>query len=181
MFKYLVVMALLIQLSLSIADEAKDPTRPTLTQKATTSSDEKNADTAIEPAIKPLRLYQIIQSKQGHKAIINGQIVATDDKVQNYTVKKIDAYAVSLENNDDQQILVLPLFNQQQPDTPAAPKNTAAPITTPAPSASLPTTDTTSSPSLTPEAAILNKLLNSNTIQQINVDELIKPLQGSQP
>lgn len=160
------------------AQEGVDPTRPM--SASIMSADMANAtdDTGstTDSAEKPLRLFQILQSTQGRKALINGKLFKINDKIQQYTVSKIDAYAVSLFDNDTKKTRVLSIFNQTPQPTPPASASTL----TGTQASTYPNTHTSTSralPAIPPEAAILKAL----EFDQINIDSLLTPLQGSKP
>ncbi len=175
-----------------IAAEGNDPTRPMTSQVATSITGDPSDKETTDTAEKPLRLYQIIQSKHGNKALINGKMLQVNDKIKNYTVSKIDAYEVSLLDDISKNNLVISIFNQKELSSPPpagssnnTKKNNTSTADTDASSNKKATADVmndtllkaTSSAVLPPEAAILNAL----DINKINLDQLLKPLQGSKP
>ncbi len=175
-----------------IAAEGNDPTRPITSQVATSINGESSDKETTDTAEKPLRLYQIIQSKHGNKALINGKMLKVNDKIKNYTVSKIDAYEVSLLDTTNKNNLVISIFNQKELSSPPpvgssnnANKNNTSTADNDASSNKKATSDVindtllkaTSSTVLPPEAAILNAL----EINKINLDQLLNPLQGSKP
>jgi hypothetical protein len=157
----------------SQATEGADPTRPMNATVTSSEIDNSGSPTTTTSVEKPLRLFQILQSKQGNKALINGQLLKVNDKIQQYTVNKIGPYEVSLFDGDTQKTLVISIFNQTpQPTTPTSSTPTSLPN-----SSSIPNSNALPSPAISKEAAILKAL----DIDTINIDQLLKPLQGSKP
>ena len=162
-----------------LAEKGADPTRPMTSEPATNAvTDDNSSPSTLPTSEKSLRLYQIMQSKQGNKALINGKMLQVNDKIQDYTVSKIEAYEVSLFNNDTKKTLVISIFNQSPKATPPT-SNTNPPNTTATGNSPSNSTNSNSLPSsaIPKEAAILKSL----DIDKINIDQLLKPLQGSKP
>lgn len=179
-----------------VADALNDPTKPALSAPVQNSDPitGKTAD-AETPQEKPLKLYQIIHGKQGYTALINDKTVKVGDTVQQFTITKISAYAITLKDNSNQTLQQLSLFNQssntptpaQKPSsTPAAATANSTPsLNSSRKAESANDTDketaTLSETATAPEAAILKTLDILLAPENLLPEKTLNSLQGSKP
>ncbi len=99
----LIMCMILMYVSTCVASTMVDPTRPAIYKSSSDNLDKKEA----LPVEVNWVLNSILISPQRKVAVINGKQVVEGGTIDQYQVKKIDAYEVTLSGSSGNQVLKL--------------------------------------------------------------------------